>query len=81
MDVAKIFKHIWMSFASASTADTPAASSSPDWFGLLQFLLLLTKADKHKKDLDKYPGMYAVSLKDALEGKEPEKVEDTTSHK
>lgn len=24
-----------------------------------------------KKDLDKYPGMYAISLRDALEGKEP----------
>lgn len=29
-----------------------------------------------KKDLDKYPGMYAVSLRDALEEKKPEKVED-----
>ena len=28
-----------------------------------------------KKDLDKYPGVYAISLRDALEGKEPEKVE------
>lgn len=37
-----------------------------------------------KKDLDKYPGMYAISLKDALEGKEPEKVgstKGTTNHK
>ena len=37
-----------------------------------------------KKDLDKYPGMYAVSLRDALEGKEPEKVDGkkgTTNHK
>ena len=37
-----------------------------------------------KKDLDKYPGMYAISLRDALEGKEPEKVDvkkGTTNHK
>ena len=37
-----------------------------------------------KKDLDKYPGVYAVSLRDALEGKEPEKVDGkkgTTNHK
>ena len=37
-----------------------------------------------KKDLDKYPGMYAISLRDALEGKEPEKIDGkkgTTNHK
>ena len=37
-----------------------------------------------KKDLDKYPGMYAISLRDSLEGKEPEKVDGkkgTTNHK
>ena len=28
-----------------------------------------------KKDLDKYAGMYAISLRDALEGKESEKVD------
>lgn len=37
-----------------------------------------------KKDLDKHPGMYAISLRDALEGKEPEKIDGkkgTTNHK
>ena len=34
-----------------------------------------------KKDLDKYPGVYAISLRDALEGKETEKVGDTTENK
>ena len=37
-----------------------------------------------KKDLDKYPGMHAISLRDALEGKEPEKVDGkkgTSNHK
>lgn len=37
-----------------------------------------------KKDLDKYPGMYAIRLRDSLEGKEPEKVDvkkGTTNHK
>ena len=28
-----------------------------------------------KKDLDKHPGMYAISLRDVLEGKKPEKVD------
>ena len=31
-----------------------------------------------KKDLDKYPGQYGISLKDALEGKKPKKMENRT---
>lgn len=27
----------------------------------------------HKDELKKYPGMYSISIKDALEGKEPRK--------
>ncbi len=29
-----------------------------------------------KKDLDKYPGQYGISLRELLEGKEPEKIDD-----
>ena len=30
----------------------------------------------HKSEADKYPDMYGVSLKEALEGKEPVKIKD-----
>lgn len=30
----------------------------------------------NKKDLDKFPGQYGISLREALEGKEPEKIEN-----
>lgn len=34
-----------------------------------------------KNDLDKYPGMYAVSLRDALEGKVPERIKEARAEK
>ena len=79
LDLSNMSNDEYDEFLKSATPDV-YAEANENMSELKDFVEKLAKENGakviHKKDIDKYPDMYSISLKEVLEGKEPMKVKD-----